>query len=102
MKQLIRDCIFEKHYKGIRDWVKYQDIPKDLFPTDEISIQPCESFYSENNSWDAYTMLYVFRDREETDDEYNKRINTENSVKERTRKERYKTYLQLKKEFENE
>ena len=64
----------------------------------EISFQ--EGYYSENNSWDAHYLFKVIRERLETDDEYNKRVDFEKKQEVARKQERYKNYLKLKQEFE--
>jgi hypothetical protein len=101
MKKLIQKEIFSKHYDG--DWaiIRFKDLPDNLQPDDIIEIRREEAYYSENNSYDAYTELVVIREREETDEEYQKRISDNEYHKEELRKRRYETYLKLKQEFEN-
>lgn len=101
-KEIKSDVIFNKHYEGYREWFKFEDLPKDLLPTDKIRFEKTERFYSENESWDDYTELIVYRDREETDEEFEKRKLFWEKKKEESKKLRYESYLKLKKEFENE
>jgi len=46
--------------------------------------------------------LEIYREREETDKEYEKRLSKEQKLSEELKKRRYETYLKLKKEFEND
>ena len=69
-------------------------------PNDVIDISYQEAFYSENNSWDAHYLFSVERDVLETDEEFQKRLKSEEFQKEDMRKRRYENYLRLKKEFE--
>ena len=101
-KKIISDIIFSKHYEGIRGSVPFSDLPKDLLDTDMICIGSEDAYYSENNSYDAYTELCIYRDREETDEEYAERIKDEQNSMKELKDRRYQTYLRLKKEFENE
>jgi len=94
--------LFSKRYDGERDKIPFGDLPKDLLDTDDISIHTDPGYYSENNSWDSFTELKVFRQREETDEECNKRFLKQAELKAQSRTNRYNNYLQLKKEFENE
>lgn len=97
----VREQIFEKHYDGIRNGIVFSDLPKDLLPTDIIDIQKDEGYFSENNSWDAFTQLTVFREREETEEELNvRRIETEKRLAE-SKERRREQYEKLKKEFES-
>lgn len=79
-----------------------RDLPDDIKETDEIFIEYNDGYYSENNSWNPFTKLHVFRDLEETDDEYNTRIVEEDRTKQLAKQKRYNLYLELKKEFEGE
>ena len=101
-KEIKSDVIFRKHYDGCRRWFKFEDLPKNLLPTDKIDFEKIEGFYSENNSWDDHTELIVYRDREETDEEFEKRKLFWEGKKVESKKLRYQEYLKLKKEFENE
>jgi len=99
-KEIKTDVIFNKHYDGCLRGFKFEDLPKDLLPTDVIYFERVDAFYSENNSWDDYSTLKVYRDREETDEEFEKRKLFWEQKKEVSRELRYKDYLKLKKEFE--
>jgi hypothetical protein len=61
-----------------------------------------EGFYSENNSIDPHYSLRIIRKRLETDEEYEKRITKLKKLNQKHKNERFETYLELKKEFENE
>lgn len=99
-KQLIKKIIFEKEYDGIIAWVPVSDLPKDLLPTDMIDIQREAGNYSENNSWDAFSKLIVFREMEETDEELEERRIHLEKLKAENKKKRFEQYQKLKKEFE--
>lgn len=100
-----RKKIEEKIHKIHYDWqnapLKVCDIPKDLLPDDKIYCVTEEAFYSENNSYDAYTEYTVVRQRDQTDEEYQKDVKFWEKKKEESRNARYKTYLTLKKEFKD-
>lgn len=100
-KQIVRETIFFKEYKGIITGFPFSDLPKDILPTDIIDLRKDEGFYSENNSWDAHSSLSVYREREETEDEFEKRKESWNERLEETKAERFKLYEKLKKEFES-
>jgi hypothetical protein len=100
MKKMITDEIFRKSFNGDNYDVRISDLPKDLTPDDIIDIQREESFFSENNSYDAYTVLCIYREREETDEEYTKRKEESKKLEEDLKQRRYATYLKLKTEFE--
>lgn len=65
-----------------------------------IDIIKEDSHYSENNSYDAYKLIEIYKFREETDEECANRIAQLKKMKADLKKKRYKTYLELKKEFE--
>lgn len=96
--------IGSKHFDGMLHRVTYGDLLSlklDLLPTDIIEIIREDNFYSENESYDEYTMLVVSREIEETDEEFDRRIKREKEDKEFLKKRRYENYLKLKKEFES-
>jgi len=100
MKKVIPVQIFAKEFKGIDADIHFSDLPKEILPTDIIDIRREEPYYSENESWDAFTQLIIIREREETDEEYEKRISKEKKEKDFLKEKRYQTYLKLKEEFE--
>ena len=102
MKKKKKKEIFSKHYDGDNATVLFSHLPTDLLPDDIIDIGRAERYVSENESYDAYTELVVSRMIEETDEEYERRLDNE-AMQERWAKERrYKNYLSLKKEFEGQ
>lgn len=93
--------IGSKHFDGMGHPVTYGDLLSlglELKPTDQIDIERVESFYS----YDAHTNLIVSREEEETDEEFNERIEMEIKEKEELKQRRYQNFLKLKKEFEPE
>ncbi len=64
--------------------IRLSDIPQNLMESDIIHI---EREYDD----DSYTCVLIYREREETDKEYQNRMEA--------RKSRYEQYLKLKKEF---
>jgi len=99
-KEMVSDTIYEKHWDHMVGTFKYSDLPKDLLDTDDIRFEDVEAYFSENDSWDDHSILKVYRDREETDEEFEKRKGWV-ELDEKFRKERrYESYLKLKKEFE--
>jgi len=100
MKQMIKEEIFSKYFNGDLKQIRFSDLPKDLQENDIIDIRREDGFYSENESYDAYTELVVIREREETEREYKKRIQQETKLNEELKKRRYENYLKLKSEFE--
>jgi len=96
-KKLITVEVFRKQSNAP---ILFKDITIKLEPDDVINASYDEGFYSENNSWDPHYYLTVDRKRLETDEEFNKRIKKEKSSLEYLKERRYKSYLKLKKEFE--
>lgn len=80
--------------------VTFKDLPKDLQPDDIIHIIRDEGYQSENNSWDAFTRLEIFREREETNEEMEKRLKEANEFAQELKERRRQTYEKLKAEFE--
>jgi hypothetical protein len=72
-----------------------------LLPTDQISIERNEAFYSENESWGEHTFLIVYRERDETEEEKNKRLEQIEKKAKIAKQQRYERYLELKKEFDD-
>lgn len=99
-KLMKQKCIFEKtSYKGP---VKFGEITIALEPDDEIIQTYVEPYNGTDEGWEAHYQLEVFRMVEETDAEYEKRLEEGRLLNERLREGRYQNYLKLKKEFENE
>lgn len=102
MKQFVCKQIYKKRIgNGAECSVYVKDLPTDLFPDDEINIIRDEGYYSENNSWDAHTVLVINRLVIETDEEYENRKRYEEKHKNFFKEQRYNNYLKLKEEFEN-
>ena len=81
--------------------ITWKDIKNlQLEDDDEISIGYEEPYYSENNSWDGFYYCRVERLVEETDEEYEDRMERKRSTDAMLKKNRYEQYLKLKKEFE--
>jgi hypothetical protein len=101
-KKTITDTIFTKRYNGVRSMIPVSDLPPDLLPTDFIDIEKDEGYYSDNNSWDSYTNVTIYREREETDGEFKNRVVFWEKKAEESKKLRFEEYLKLKDEFEPE
>ena len=83
--------------------ITWKDIKDFQFEDDDIiSIGYEEGYYSENNSWDGFYYCRVERMVEETDEEYEDRMERKRSTESTLKKNRYEQYLRLKKEFETE
>ena len=62
----------------------------------------CGIEYHVDGDDQMHGILTAFVDREETDEEFTERKETEKLFQNDLKKRRYETYLKLKKEFENE
>jgi len=100
-KIMVRDSIHSVKYDNMNADILFCHLTArgELLPTDIIDIQREENY--DNNSWDSYTVLQVYREREETDEEFEKRMRTNTNTKKYLKERRYKTYLKFKEEFEN-
>lgn len=97
-KKIITVTVFEKiDYKKP---IPLKDITVELQPDDIVTQQYIEADSMGDESWDSHWQLQVERDREETDEEYQERIEENAKFQEYVRKRRYENYLLLKKEFE--
>ena len=85
------------------DQIKWKDIKHIEFEDDDI-IVCCyvEPFITSNEQCPEHYAIYITRMVEETDDQYEARMNTLKEYKETVKKLRYNTYLKLKDEFKNE
>lgn len=97
-KQKVVKEIFCKFYEGTLVYgVPFKDLPKDL--NDDDMIRTFEDDSDEYNGM-YYTVLTVHREELETDEEFEKRNQHMEELKERNAKARYENYLKLKEEFE--
>jgi hypothetical protein len=99
----ITETIYYKWIEGDNATVRVSDLMdlSLLRPDDIIDIVKDEGYYSENNSWDPFTEIIIYREREETEAEKNIRETEAENDKIEMRAIRYKRYLELKEEFEN-
>jgi hypothetical protein len=97
-KKKITVTIFEKCFNEQPRWKDIKHI--EFEDNDLISIFYDEGFYSENESTTSGWNISIEREREETDDEYYKRIEKWKSSQEIMKNMRYNSYLKLKEEFE--
>ena len=79
-------------------WKELKDV--ELQDDDLVTISYEEAYHSENNSYDGYWFIDVQRQRQETDAEYQERIESNERHKKRLEEQRYQQYLKLKEEFE--
>ena len=96
MKRTVRTIVYSKEFAGSYE-IKYSDIPEEVLKDDVIDI-----IRDEDISYNSYTLLRILREREETDEEYNKRLDIEKENIADLKRRRYESYLKLKKEFETE
>lgn len=96
MKKKIKEKIYSKYFDGNYYEIRFSDLPKNIQENDIIEIVREESYFSENNSYDAYTELVILREREETDEEYQERMSENEKTREQLKQMRYKNYLKLK------
>jgi hypothetical protein len=95
----LQKTVFDKRqdkpfiWKDIKDF-KFED-------DDLIRIEYVDSYYSENDSYDAHYSAEVIRMVEETDEQLQKRIEDKERDEKFYKKRRYESYLKLKEEFEN-
>lgn len=96
----VRKEIFSEHKNIHFTWkdIKHLQLEDD----DILGFYFVESFYSENESWDGFHKGEIIRLVEETDEQFEKRKKDQEHFKEKSKQQRYKTYLKLKEEFENE
>jgi hypothetical protein len=96
------DTIYLKHFDGTNVSIPYRDFPKNMRPDDTICIGSEGDFYSEDNSYGAYTELSITRTILETDEEYNERMSKLEQDEIWAKERRRESYLKLKEEFEGD
>ena len=112
-REIIREllCKDSKHVStyGNTPMFTFGDIKKameeKLLYLHEDDIIECgydEGYQDEDSGMDPNYYFKVFRNREENDQEYEKRMKKIERAREDSKKRRYESYLQLKEEFENE
>jgi hypothetical protein len=84
--------------------ITWKEIKTFQFEDDDIiNINSEEPYYSDKiNSWDMFFYCCVERMVEETDEEYEDRMERKRATDALLKKNRYEQYLKLKKEFEIE
>jgi hypothetical protein len=96
----VQKTVFNKDKDKVFTW---KDIKDFKFEDDDvIRIEYVESYYSENNSYNAHYRAEVIRMVEETDEQLQKRIEDKERDERFYKKRRYESYLKLKEEFENQ
>jgi hypothetical protein len=90
-------------YRGMDNYPTWKDVKNIQFEDDDrIRISYEEPYYSEDISNDGEWQIEVKREIEETDEEYEKRMSNKKMTDKFLKKQRYESYLRLKKEFEDE
>ena len=87
MKEIIKEIIHRIEFED--DFIKFSDLPKDLNDNHYIDL-----------SLANYGEITIYTQREETDEEYNERLERIKNTNDIIRKVRYAQYLKLKEEFE--
>lgn len=103
-KKLVEKQLFSKDFDGECAKVKISDIPKEFLDDNDciVEIGREQAFFSENNSYDAYTRLIVSKMVPETDEEFNERVRCAEIFKEQSKARRLENFKKLKEEFEPE
>jgi hypothetical protein len=83
-------------YLNKRRLIKWSDIKHLQLEDDDV----IRSSWEDDEDGDGYYVGIITRMVEETDEQFKKRLSTNEQNKERMEKYRYETYLKLKKEFE--
>ena len=90
-------------YTGCKPWFKLSEINFEIQPDDIIEFEyDPEGYYSENESWEPYSKITIYREEEETEQERNLRLEQVRLESEQLKQGRYESYLKLKQEFDNE
>jgi len=97
-KKFVTKTVFRKQSSKPILFEVYKDVVRDR---DYLQVGYDDGHYSENNSWDPHYYVTIDRQILETDEEFKKRIEYYKELKKANTASRYKTYLKLKKEFEN-
>lgn len=106
-KTILQDGRRYSHFTdGRYRWGEIVQILKDehitLQDTDILEVGYVDGYENGDSSRDPYYDLSIIRVREETDKEFEKRKTKKLEAKKNIKKNRYKKYLELKEEFENE
>jgi hypothetical protein len=90
-------------YKSMDEYPTWKNIKDIQFEDDDrIRVSYEEPYHYENESSDGGWVIEVEREMEETDEEYERRMDRKKSDEEWRKKQNYELYLKLKKQFENE
>jgi len=103
MNNKVREVIYNLTKDGAEAIFTIADIPQNILNDDcEIDIERNEGHYSQNDSYESNSNLVILRWRDKTPEELEKERLMSDIIKQNSRKNRYETYLKLKKEFESE
>jgi len=98
-KRIVKEIIFSDEQDGCLCDVRLKDLPLYMMNNDDIiDIQRVER---EDEYDREYTLLQIFRERLENDKELKERILEMENFRKESDERRYKLYLELKQEFEN-
>lgn len=98
----IKEKVYTQDTK-CKPWFKLSEIKFDIQPDDIIEFEyDPEGYYSENESWEPYSKITIYREEEETEQERNLRLEQVRLESEQLKQRRYESYLKLKQEFDNE
>lgn len=97
-KKIVFKLIFEEHKQAPIKWEDIKHI--DFQDGDIITAEYEQPYYSDNESHDGYYFVSVGRKLLETDEEFEERKELWKELSAKSKEERYKSYLKLKKEFE--
>ena len=98
-KKTVKEEIFSKQYEGEDREIPVEDLPKDLEPTDLLVYISDPEFFSENNSYDAHTIVKILRPRLENSEEYSERLRLSAEFLNKAKERRYEVWMKLNKEF---
>lgn len=100
-KKLVEKSVLNEVYRNPVTWKQIKDFK---FEDDDIIeigyVEPWEN--GPDNSGGDHYEVNITRQRLETDDEFNKRIEKEKDYQKWLKERRYENYLKLKQEFEPE
>jgi hypothetical protein len=99
-KKIIHEQVF--HKISYKEPIKFKEIDIDLEPDDEILQDFEDEYHGSDHAHDAHWSMTIFRDRLETDEEFEKRMEELERMRGELKERRRQQYIKLKKEFENE
>jgi hypothetical protein len=97
-KKIIETVVFNKI--SYKEPIKFSEIDIELQPDDIILQNHEEEYHGSDSGHDAHWSMTIYRDRLETDEEYEKRLEETKTLQKELKEKRYERYLELKEEFE--